>query len=889
MKRYFIIVLTLFFSFSTKANNKYQIDLRKKPAITLTSLQLGHKGPAGKEIEVNNLYMSIGGKPVVPVMGEFHYNRMDPRYWRETLLKMKASGVNIVSSYILWILHEEFEGRQSWSGHNDLRHFVELCQELGLMVHLRIGPYCNAEIRNGGFPDWVERNKQFRVRTNDPLYLEYVKYWYESIFNQIGDLLYKDNGPIMAIQLENEFVTEGLVRPHLMTLKKIAVEIGYDVPIYSMTHWISVDYPKGEIIPYAGYYIETPWILDGPGVTPISRFQFLSYNRVADNIGNDFIKVDRGVESLEGESSDSPYFTCEIGLGTPNYYMRRAVVPKEMAGSNINLRLACGVNLMGYYLYAGQTNPIGEQYILSRATARISNDYQAPIKEFGTLGVVMKEAKKFNYFMNDFGESLAPAKAYLPVSNKDTANLQWSVRFEDEGGFLFCSNYLYKHNRKDFENVQFNIRLDKETLSIPRNKTTIKDETYFAWPFNQQMGNVHLKYATVQPICKHTDSDTESYFFFENNGIPGEFLLNAKGIKDISVRNGQNKIEKNAYFIHSLVPGKECKIEITKNDGKKVLFVILTQEESEYIWKGDVKGKDFVILTESSLIYDKDLISVISEDNTQDVWEYQAGKFIDKKKLSAEKVLNAGLTSISPMSESDWIKPSAGNIVRKEFNGKSLSEVERAYIRFYSTANVSCILNDTPVETTAYKDYTYADVTTLYKNGGNKLSFSLEKPSEGVIAEMEVLLTDGTRWVWCTNDLWSCDDNKTPVTSLPNKYVSGQYAPEEHLALYKIKVPDLPAEPGETRLHIDFRGDIANAYIGQRLIHDVFFNGTSWIIGLNRYDHLFDKDRELIVRINGFKSDTTPIFFEKNVNIKECVNPAIKKVKIKPEYRKLLQ
>ena len=82
--------------------------------------------------------------------------------------------------------------------------------------------------------------------------------------------------------------------------------------------------------------------------------------RHSDNIGTDIIKIEGDVESLSGENNDSPFFTCEIGVGTTAFYQRRAVVPEEMAGENINLRLWCGANMMGYYLYTGGTNTVGK-------------------------------------------------------------------------------------------------------------------------------------------------------------------------------------------------------------------------------------------------------------------------------------------------------------------------------------------------------------------------------------------------------------------------------------------------------------------------------------------------------------------------------------------------
>ena len=141
---------------------QHTIDLSKVSPPAVNYLQMGHSGPAGKEIRINNLYMEESGIPQLPVMGEIHYNRMDQRYWRDALLKMKASGIDIVATYCIWSLHEEFEGELSWEGHLNLRRFVELCKELDLKVHLRFGPYCNAEIKNGGLPDWIVENKNLK-------------------------------------------------------------------------------------------------------------------------------------------------------------------------------------------------------------------------------------------------------------------------------------------------------------------------------------------------------------------------------------------------------------------------------------------------------------------------------------------------------------------------------------------------------------------------------------------------------------------------------------------------------------------------------------------------------------------------------------------------------
>lgn len=308
---------------------QYKMDLRKVVPPEINYLKMGHPGPAGQEIRINNLYLEEGGMAKVPVMGEFHYARMNPEYWKDALLKMKASGVNIVSTYCLWSLHEEREGDLSWEGHLNLRRFIELCKEVGLKVHLRVGPYCNAEIRNGGLPDWLVGNRMLETRSNHPLYLAYVERWYQALYQQVKGLFYKDNGPIVALQLENEYVKRGQIIPHLTTLKKMAVGIGFDVPLYTMTHWMDSEYPKGEIVPYAGFYIEAPWTTSGKNEMPVSNFEFFTYNRLSDNIGTDIIKIEGEVESLSGENNDSPFLPVKWEWEAPPFTIVGLLYPRK--------------------------------------------------------------------------------------------------------------------------------------------------------------------------------------------------------------------------------------------------------------------------------------------------------------------------------------------------------------------------------------------------------------------------------------------------------------------------------------------------------------------------------------------------------------------------------
>lgn len=882
-----ILTCTLFLCLSMNLNAQYKINLSDRDYPTLEKLKLGHPGSKDKAIEINNLYMTIGGKPVLPVMGEFHFSRFDHNFWEDTLLKMKSSGVNIIATYCIWSLHEEREGYMNWTGNNNLRAFLELCKKHDLLVHLRFGPYCNAEIRNGGLPDWLIK-KGVKTRSNDPLYLAYSQKWYDSVFQQVEGLLYKDEGPVMALQLENEYVVPGMTVPHLMTLKKMAIKSGFDVPIYSMTHWMDSDFPQGEIVPYGGYYIETPWINSGKNEVPISNFQFFSYNRISDNIGTDIIKVKGNTESLIGEENSSPYFTCEVGVGTPSFYYRRPIVPKEMGGANVNLRLGCGVNLMGYYMYTGGTNPVGEETTLeSSSSGPVSYDYQAPIREFGELGNAMTETKKFNFFMNDFGSRLAPAIAYLPSSNNNTKNLQWAVRLNKDDGFLFVSNYLYRHDRKDYNKVQFTLNLNDETLKLPSKSIKIKNGAYFLWPINQVLEDVKIKYATVQPICHHKSKDVDSYFFFASNDIPVEYMLEESNIQ--SIKHAYTaKTSKGNVLISEIEPGLNSVIEIINKQGKKIRLITLTQEQSDDVWKGSLNNKDVVLLTKSGVLF-KDEIELFSENAKQTMLVYESdlettgstkGLFTEYHFSQESNNLKPMVTRLLPMQDAHWISSDNSNWVEKTFNGKSLSKGKSAIIRMKSKGEVKGQFNSENISFTNKGTYLEADLTSYLKQGPNKLSFSSNSSFE-VVSSIEVKLENGDRLTWNTDGTWQNQENTPIKEGIVNTI---DWSGEEHVSYYKIETPPLHSYFPEVRLKVSFSGDKLLAYIGEKLVNDKLFDGDEWIFGLNRY-FTSQMYQPIIIELQGFETEDPQVYFEKDADLTNLTHPIIKESYINTEYR----
>ena len=283
-------------------------------------LHLGGSNPGGERIEVNSLCLTRGGQPWLPVMGEFHFSRCDPAQWQTELCKMKAGGVTMVSTYLFWIHHEEREGELRFSGRLDVRRFVLCCRRAGLDVVLRIGPWAHGECRNGGFPDWL-LHKGIPLRQNHPAYLALVRAWYRSIYRQVRGLLYRDGGPIVGIQLENELVDNS---DHLAALKRIAVEEGFEVPLYTVTGWNAVSgarIPTAEVLPVFAAYPDAPWTQHRDPL-PLSPQYLFNPTRNDTAVGADLLHT-AAPDGWRLPYDRYPFATCEIGAGQQSTYHRR--------------------------------------------------------------------------------------------------------------------------------------------------------------------------------------------------------------------------------------------------------------------------------------------------------------------------------------------------------------------------------------------------------------------------------------------------------------------------------------------------------------------------------------------------------------------------------------
>lgn len=499
------------------------------------------------EVKWDAQSLIIDGERVTPVMGEIHYSRLPENEWRSSVKKMKDGGVTLIATYVFWNHIEQNEGKFDWSGQRNLRKFLEVCKEEGMPVVLRVGPFCHGEARNGGIPDWIF-DKGIKSRTEDPAFLEAVAKLYRQIFTQVQGLQWKDGGPVMACQFDNEYRGHG---SYLMKLKGIAEGIGFDLPFYTRTGWpeLKTPVPFGEMIPLYGDYADGFW---ERSIQPTAGNYYKAFNfkefRSSTAIASEQLKDQK--EKLTDGDDQYPYFTCELGGGMMGAYHRRPWIYPEDAYSLAIVKLGSGSNLLGYYMYHGGTNPESDIYLNETQRTKATNyndlpvknyDFQAPLGEFGQTYPHYYNLRKLHLFMQDYGNILAPMDASFPmpedIEKGDDSHLRWSYRSKGDSGFVFINNYERLQNLSDKKGIQFDVC----GLKFPSRPITIPAGTTCIFPVNID----GIKYATAQLIAKR-----EGKIYLEQiPGIPTEIASGKKVMKNVKALGTERPVFDNIYLL----------------------------------------------------------------------------------------------------------------------------------------------------------------------------------------------------------------------------------------------------------------------------------------------------------------------------------------------------
>ena len=501
---------------------------------------------AQPEVRWDRHSLIIDGHRVVPVMGEVHYSRIPEGEWRQEVKKMKEGGVTMIATYVFWNHVEEEEGIFRWDGQRNLRHFLEICKEENMPVILRMGPFCHGEVRNGGIPDWMF-DKGCKMRDRNPVFMGYVVKLYRQIFTQVQGLQWKDGGPVIAAQFDNEYRGRG---EYLMELKRMAQKIGFDLPFYTRTGWpeLATPVPFGEMIPLYGDYADGFWDrtlgeTDGNYYKAFNFKAFRSSTAIAtEQLGKQEAKMNDGDEAY-------PYFTCELGGGMMQAYHRRPYVYAEDAYSMALVKLGSGSNLLGYYMYHGGTNPEGKTYLNENQRTRGTNyndmpvknyDFQAPLGEFGQKNAHYYMLRPLHLFMQDWGETLAEMEASFPapqdVKKGDDSSLRWAVRSKGNSGFIFVNNYERLQKLSAKGHVQL------ETCGVKLPKFTIPSGCMAVFPINVD----GIRYATAQLVAKRDGK----IYLMQIPGISTTICMqNGKVLRNVKARGEERPVYGNLYLL----------------------------------------------------------------------------------------------------------------------------------------------------------------------------------------------------------------------------------------------------------------------------------------------------------------------------------------------------
>lgn len=346
-------------------------------------MAIGGLSAEGRFVVKDGKFM-LDGKSIQLICGELHYPRIPKEYWADRIRRAKAMGLNTVSAYVFWGFHETEPGVFNFSGQADVAEFVRTAQKEGMYVLLRPGPYVCAEWDFGGYPWWLMNEKDMKLRTKDPRFIELCKRYLKRLGEELAPLTINNGGNIIMVQVENEYGSYSNDKEYLALVRDAIKEVGFNVPL------ITCD-GSGQM---SAGYIE--------GALPT----------VNGATGEDIMK------SIDRFHKGGPYFVAEFYPAWFDVWgFPHSEVQYQRPSEQMEWMLSHGVSI-SLYMFHGGTNfcytngaNTNQGYYAPQPT---SYDYDAPLGEWGNAYPKYHEFRRIIQKNLPEGETLPDVPADNP-------------------------------------------------------------------------------------------------------------------------------------------------------------------------------------------------------------------------------------------------------------------------------------------------------------------------------------------------------------------------------------------------------------------------------------------------------------------------------------------
>jgi beta-galactosidase len=338
--------------------------------------------PSAKLFEIRDEGFVFEGKPIQIISGAIHYFRVVPEYWEHRLRQLKACGLNTVETYVPWNGHEPRPGEFVFDGMYDLVRFLEIAASLDLLVLLRPSPYICAEWDLGGLPSWLLADPDMRVRCAYPPFLAAVDRFHDQLLSRVRPLQCTNGGPIVAVQIENEYGSYGNDRDYLAYLEQSLRRCGIDVPLFTS---------------------------DGPNDSMLQGGTLPHILKTA-NFGSG---PARGFAKLREYQHTGPLMCAEFWNGWFDHWGEKHHTRSAAdAAACLDEMLGMGASV-NFYMFHGGTNfgyGSGANFSTKYEPTVTSYDYDAPVSESGDL------TPKYHAFREVIGKYRTLPDEPLPVT-----------------------------------------------------------------------------------------------------------------------------------------------------------------------------------------------------------------------------------------------------------------------------------------------------------------------------------------------------------------------------------------------------------------------------------------------------------------------------------------